>query len=149
MSVKESLTDLGRGRGGAATPLTRAGQDGGTPRAEGGRSRQDGAMAKTTIYFVSDLHGSSVCFRKFINAAPIYGANVLVLGADLAGKAIQQIVRQPGGTWSARFAGVERTVDDGEELAALEKLIADHGYYPYRAEPGQLEAMEAAGTQDG
>ena len=38
-----------------------------------------GAMARTTIYFVSDLHGSSVCFRKFINAAPIYGANVLVL----------------------------------------------------------------------
>ena len=95
-------------------------------------------MAKTTIYFVSDLHGSSVCFRKFINAAPIYGANVLVLGADLAGKAIQQIVRQAGGRWSARFAGVERTVEDGPELAALEKLIADHGYYPYRAEPGEL-----------
>ena len=65
-------------------------------------------MARTTIYFVSDLHGSNVCFRKFINAAPIYGANVLILGADLAGKAIQQIVRQPGGRWSARFAGVER-----------------------------------------
>src|SRR5215831_16939003 len=105
-------------------------------------------MARTTIYFVSDLHGSSVCFRKFINAAPIYGANVLVLGADLAGKAIQQIVRQPGGRWSARFAGVERTVEDGQELAALEKLIADHGYYPYRAEPGELEAMEAGGTLD-
>ena len=105
-------------------------------------------MARTTIYFVSDLHGSGVCFRKFINAAPIYGANVLVLGADLAGKAIQQIVRQPGGTWSARFAGVERTVTDGPELAALEKLIADHGYYPYRAEPGELEAMEADGTLD-
>jgi len=105
-------------------------------------------MARTTIYFVSDLHGSNVCFRKFINAAPIYGANVLVLGADLAGKAIQQIVRQPGGTWSARFAGGERTVEDGPELAALEKLIADHGYYPYRAEPGELEAMEADGTLD-
>ena len=61
------------------------------------RAGQEKGMAKTTIYFVSDLHGSSVCFRKFINAAPIYGANVLVLGADLAGKAIQQIVRQPGG----------------------------------------------------
>jgi Icc-related predicted phosphoesterase len=73
---------------------------------------------------------------------------VLVLGADLAGKAIQQIVRQPGGKWSARFAGVERTVEDGPELAALEKLIADHGYYPYRAEPGELEAMEADGTLD-
>ncbi len=92
-------------------------------------------MARTTIYFVSDLHGSSVCFRKFINAAPIYGANVLVLGADLAGKAIQQIVRQPGGRWSARFAGVDgprwflRAVFHGaavyEESAAaeLESLV--------------------------
>jgi len=88
-------------------------------------------MARTTIYFVSDLHGSSVCFRKFINAAPIYGANVLVLGADLAGKAIQQIVRQPGGTWSARFAGVERTgsgvkvsLETGESLEAELLLVA-------------------------
>src|SRR5262245_58269308 len=149
MSVKESLTDRAAAAAGPVGPLTWPGGASGTPRVEGGRSRQDGAMAKTTIYFVSDLHGSSVCFRKFINAAPIYGANVLVLGADLAGKAIQQIVRQPGGRWSARFAGVERTVEDGPELAALEKPIADHGYYPYRAEPGQLEAMEAAGTQDG
>src|ERR1039457_4787951 len=105
-------------------------------------------MAKTTIYFVSDLHGSSRCFRKFVNAAPIYGANVLILGADLAGKAIQQIERQPGGRWTARFVGREQTVEDGPELAALEKLIADHGYYPYRAEPGELEAMQADGTLD-
>src|ERR1039458_617469 len=105
-------------------------------------------MAKTTIYFVSDLHGSSRCFRKFVNAAPIYGANVLILGADLAGKAIQQIERQPGGRWTTRFVGREQTVEDGPELAALEKLIADHGYYPYRAEPGELEAMQADGTLD-
>ena len=30
-----------------------------------------------------DLHGTIVWFRKFINAAPIYGANVLVLGAEV------------------------------------------------------------------
>src|SRR5216683_2933009 len=39
--------------------------------------------------------------------------------------------------------------EDGPELAALQKLIADHGYYPYRAEPGELEAMQADGTLDG
>ena len=59
-------------------------------------------MAKTRIYFVSDLHGSSLCFRKFVNAAPIYGANVLVLGADLAGKAIQQ-----------SYDNLKKNVDDG------------------------------------
>jgi Icc-related predicted phosphoesterase len=41
-------------------------------------------MAKTKLYFVSDLHGSSKCFRKFINAGPIYKADVLILGGDVA-----------------------------------------------------------------
>ena len=106
------------------------------------------AKARTRIYFVSDLHGSSLCFRKFVNAAPIYEANVLILGADLAGKAIQSVVHQPGGRWTTRFVGTEYDVEDGPELAALEKLIADHGYYSYRAEPGELEAMQEAGTLD-
>lgn len=105
-------------------------------------------MAKTTIYFVSDLHGSSLCFRKFVNAAPIYGAGVLILGGDVAGKAIQSIVRQPGGRWRSQFVGTSYDVEDGPDLIALEKLIADHGYYPYRAEPGELEARQAEGTLD-
>ena len=105
-------------------------------------------MSKTRIYFVSDLHGSSVCFRKFINAAKIYDANVLILGGDVAGKAIQSIVRAPGGRWRCRFVGTDYDVVEGPELVALEKLISDHGYYPYRADPGELEAMEANGGLD-
>ena len=105
-------------------------------------------MAKTRIYFVSDLHGSNVCFRKFVNAAKVYEPKVLILGGDVAGKAIQSIVRAPGGRWHCRFVGTDYDVVDGPELVALEKLIADHGYYPYRAEPGELEAMEADGGLD-
>jgi Icc-related predicted phosphoesterase len=105
-------------------------------------------MARTRIYFVSDLHGSSVCFRKFINATKVYEPNVLILGGDVAGKAIQSIVRAPGGRWTCRFIGTDYDVVDGPELIALEKLIADHGYYSYRADPGELEAMEADGGLD-
>jgi len=105
-------------------------------------------MAKTLIYFVSDLHGSSVCFRKFINASRIYKPKVMVLGGDVAGKAIQSIVHAPNRRWTCTFIGVDYDLADGPELVALEKLIADHGYYPYRAEPGELEAMEAEGTID-
>ncbi len=105
-------------------------------------------MAKTLIYFVSDLHGSSVCFRKFVNASRIYKPNVMVLGGDVAGKAIQSIVRAPGGRWHCSFIGTEYDLEGGPELADLERLIADHGYYPCRAEPGELEAMEGAGTLD-
>ena len=105
-------------------------------------------MAKTRIYFVSDLHGSNVCFRKFVNAAKVYEPQVMILGGDVAGKAIQSIVRAPGGRWTCRFVGTDYDVVDGPELVALEKLISDHGYYPYRADPGELEAMEAAGSLD-
>jgi Icc-related predicted phosphoesterase len=105
-------------------------------------------VAKTLIYFASDLHGSSLCFRKFINSTRVYKPTVLVLGGDLAGKAIQSIVRGPGGTWHCSFIGTRYELSEGPELSELERLIADHGYYPYRAEPGELEAMEAEGTLD-
>jgi uncharacterized protein len=105
-------------------------------------------MARTLVYFVSDLHGSSLCFRKFVNSTRVYKPTVLVLGGDVAGKAIQSIVRGPGGRWRCTFVGTRYELSEGAELSELERLIADHGYYPYRAEPGELEAMEAAGTLD-
>jgi Icc-related predicted phosphoesterase len=103
----------------------------------------------TRVYFVTDLHGSSKCFRKFVNAAPIYRADVLILGGDLAGKALQSIVRGAGGRWRCTFIGTDYEVEDGAELTALERLIEDHGYYPYRAEPGELDARRADGSLDG
>ncbi len=68
---------------------------------------------KTRVYFATDLHGSSKCFRKFLNAGPTYGADVLVLGGDLGGKAIQTIVRGADGRWRVRFIGTDHDVDDG------------------------------------
>jgi Icc-related predicted phosphoesterase len=103
---------------------------------------------KTRIYFATDLHGSSKCFRKFLNAGQVYGADVLILGGDIAGKALQTIVRQPGGRWSCEFIGTRYDVEDGPDLEALEKLIGDHGYYPYRAEPGELDALRASDDLD-
>ncbi len=104
---------------------------------------------KTKVYFATDLHGSSKCFRKFVNAGPVYGADVLVLGGDVAGKALQTIVRGVDGRYRCSFIGTDHTVEPGPELEALEKLIADHGYYPYRAEPGELDARKADGSLDG
>ena len=105
-------------------------------------------MARTRLYFVTDLHGSSKCFRKFINAGPIYKADVMILGGDVAGKAIQSIIRGPNGSWTCSFIGTTYTITSDAELTELERLISDHGYYPYRAEPGELEAREADGTLD-
>src|SRR3984957_10217563 len=105
-------------------------------------------MPKTLVYFVSDLHGSSLCFRKFVNSTKVYKPTVLILGGDVAGKAIQSIVKKPNNRYECEFVGTRYDIDDEDELKNLERLIADHGYYPYRAEPGELEAMEKDGTLD-
>jgi uncharacterized protein len=107
-------------------------------------------MAKRTrLYFVSDLHGSGKCFRKYLNGGSIYKADVMVLGGDLAGKAIQSITKAPAGRFKFNFRGASYDLEDGEELRRVEQLIADHGYYPYRADPGELADLEAAGELDG
>jgi Icc-related predicted phosphoesterase len=104
---------------------------------------------KTKIYVATDLHGSSKCFRKFLNAGAAYDVDVLVLGGDIVGKALQTIIRGTDGRYRCSFVGTGYDVEEGPELAALEKLIADHGYYPYRAEAGELDARRADGTLDG
>ena len=53
-------------------------------------------MAKRLkLYFATDLHGSDKCFRKFVNAGEAYGADALVLGGDVAGKAMAWDRRVP------------------------------------------------------
>jgi uncharacterized protein len=106
------------------------------------------AKQRTRLYFVSDLHGSDKCFRKFLNGGPIYGADVMVLGGDLAGKAMQSITRAPGGRFRFTFRGAPYDLEDSDELRGVEQLISDHGYYPYRADPGELAASQADGTLD-
>ena len=51
------------------------------------------------MFFASDLHGSNVCFKKFVNSAKFYGVDVLVLGGDLTGKAVIPIAEQEDGTF--------------------------------------------------
>ena len=52
------------------------------------RKKEKGANSEVKMFFASDLHGSNVCFRKFVNSAKFYGVDVLVLGGDLTGKAV-------------------------------------------------------------
>jgi predicted phosphodiesterase len=35
------------------------------------------------LFFVTDLHGSEICWKKFLNAGPFYGADVVILGGDV------------------------------------------------------------------
>jgi uncharacterized protein len=96
-----------------------------------GRSRAQKAD-QTTIFFATDIHGSEVCFRKFVAAAKFYGADVLVLGGDLTGKLVVPIVRRDGGgRFIAELHGESVSLAESQ-LEGFEQRVTDEGLYPIR-----------------
>jgi Icc-related predicted phosphoesterase len=81
------------------------------------------------IFFASDVHGSDVTFRKFVNAARFYDVDTLVFGGDLMGKTLIPLVEQAGGRHVAEFQGSHHVVEDADYLKALQKRVGDTGSY--------------------
>jgi len=91
-------------------------------------------------FYASDIHGSDMLWRKFINAAAFYGVEVLIMGGDIAGKAVIPIVQRSHSFYAPGFAG-ERTFSE-DELPALERRIRDSGLYPHRMSEEELARVE-------
>ncbi len=87
------------------------------------------------LFFATDVHGSETTFRKWLNAAQHYGADVLLMGGDLTGKMLVPIVEERDGSYTARFEGSVVRVDDQRGLADLEKALRQRGYYTQRMTP--------------
>lgn len=101
-------------------------------------------MAKTSsIYFVADIHGSEVCWRKFLNAAKFYGVDTLIVGGDVTGKALVPVIERRDGRVEARIAGRVQTARTEAEVAELEARIRFNGFYPYRCDEATYEKLDA------
>lgn len=105
------------------------------------RRRRNGE-AGTTLFFATDIHGSEVCWRKFVAAADFYGADLLVLGGDFTGKLVIPIVASDSGTHRARFMGKAHQLT-ADELTGFERRVADAGFYAARLDPAQMAELEA------
>lgn len=90
------------------------------------------------VFFATDIHGSEVCFRKWLNAAQGYGADVLVMGGDITGKAIVPL-HPRNGSWHARWRGEAVTLAGDGQVAAFERRVADAGAYIWRCDPDEAD----------
>lgn len=102
-------------------------------------------MKEVKVFFATDIHGSEVCLRKFINAGKFYGVDAIVMGGDLTGKMIVPIVEEAPDTFSAQIFGRKRVVDS-DGLPALNKLIADAGFYAYPMTPDEVRSLRDSPT---
>ncbi|HEY5941507.1 MAG TPA: hypothetical protein VIT89_01425 [Solirubrobacterales bacterium] len=103
------------------------------------KRRQTGEV--TRLFYAGDVHGSRVCWKKFVNAAGHYPADVLVMGGDLTGKALVPIVREGDGSYRAQVIGELRSARTAEELDQLQQAISTSGMYPLIVEPDEAAAL--------
>ncbi len=92
------------------------------------------------IFFATDLHGSEMCWRKFLNAGRFYEADVLICGGDMTGKAIVPIV-QENGHFTFALAGEQQAVA-AEQLGNVEAQIRRKGYYPLQVSVERLNELD-------
>jgi len=88
-------------------------------------------MSITRIFYATDIHGSEICFRKFIGAGEFYKANVLIYGGDLTGKIVVPIIKTSNGIYQAEVLGVLKEARNESELRALQEMLENQGMYYY------------------
>jgi hypothetical protein len=94
------------------------------------------------IFFATDIHGSETCWRKFLNSAPHYGADVVILGGDITGKALVPIIHDGGEAWHGTLQEQRHNLSGEAEVADFEANVMRRGYYPFRVEPDELAELE-------
>jgi Icc-related predicted phosphoesterase len=98
----------------------------------------------TTLFFATDVHGSDICWRKFISAGKFYSADILILGGDMTGKAIVPLIHQGGETYKSVLLEQESILVGEDQVREMEQHIKSRGYYPYRTSPDEMAELNAS-----
>lgn len=96
----------------------------------------------TRLFFITDVHASDRCFRKFLNAAKFYKADCLILGGDITGKVMIPIVGGNDGAYRLSLFGKD-TVVKKDRLQEIQKALLDAGQYSFVTSLKELEEVRA------
>ncbi|HZM20384.1 MAG TPA: hypothetical protein VFC02_01505 [Anaerolineales bacterium] len=96
----------------------------------------------TKLFFATDIHGSDICWNKFLNAGKFYEADVLILGGDMTGKAVVPFIHQGGKNYRVTLLEQEFDITNDDELLQMKKKVRSRGYYPYLTTPDEMSELE-------
>ena len=100
-------------------------------------------MAKNRrLFFATDVHGSEICFRKFLGAPKFYQVDTLILGGDITGKMIVPIVETTSGNFVTTFLDIKQEIDQ-TKLNSFEEKVKNSGFYPYRTTEDEMNSLNA------
>jgi Icc-related predicted phosphoesterase len=103
----------------------------------------------TKLFFATDVHGSEICWKKFVNAAKFYEVDIIILGGDMTGKAIVPIIAQGNEKYKVTLLEQETWLEGQDQVEEMVKTIQNRGYYPYVTDPDEVaEISTTPGRSD-
>jgi len=101
------------------------------------------------FFYATDVHGSEICWKKFISAGKFYEADTLILGGDMTGKAIVPIIAQGNERYKLTLLEQESILEGQEAVDKMAQTIRNRGYYPYVTDPDEVaEITDVPGRLD-
>jgi uncharacterized protein len=100
--------------------------------------------SELTIFYVADIHGADVCFKKWLNAAGVYGADVVVIGGDLTGKVLVPLYQASNGTRSATWHGRQIQLDGRSAVDEFSRRARAEGAYVYETTPDEVAEIQGS-----
>ena len=97
----------------------------------------------TRVFFASDFHGSQRIFRKFINAAKAYEADVLIMGGDVVGKLAIPVIREGNDGYRAHLMGKTEHLEGEAGLKDFEDRLGTLGYYSKIMDEDEYDAIKS------
>jgi hypothetical protein len=96
----------------------------------------------TRIFYATDIHGSELAYRKFLNAPVSYETDILILGGDVTGKFLIPIITAPNGARRATVHGQKRELKTEQELQELIENLGVLGYYYVNLSEEEFQATQ-------
>jgi Icc-related predicted phosphoesterase len=96
----------------------------------------------TRIFYATDIHGSELAYRKFLNAPSGYETDILILGGDVTGKFLIPIITGPDGAKRATVHGQRRELKTEQELQELIENLGVLGYYYVNLTEAEFQATQ-------
>jgi uncharacterized protein len=100
-------------------------------------------MRLLKIAYTSDLHGSTRCFERAVDAAIVHKVDALLIGGDITGKTMTPVIGDSGDLYEALVRDKVKRARAGQELDQMESDISDLGSYPIRLTKQQHALLES------
>jgi len=96
----------------------------------------------TRIFHSVDAHGSNLVWKKYLNAATAYKADVVLLCGDLTGKAIIPVVKVKENEWFINPFGKEERFYSADKLSERLCALENQGYYTFETTREEIAELQ-------